>query len=437
MDPHAHQSPQPPTTLAPTTVRRVKAFVFLTVFIDFLGLGILIPVLPFLVKRFNEDAIAVGLLSAAFALSQFVATPALGALSDRVGRRTVLIISLIGSALGYLVFGLAGGLAVMMVGRIIDGVTGANISTAQAALADVTPEARRSRAFALIGVAMTLGFVLGPAVGGILGEKAGLGVPVFVACALSLSAGVLAFFGLPETLPEERRAKQPLGLARLNPLAPLAFAPSSKSVWWVIAALVVASIPFTALSTNFGVYLDRVYSIDASGAAMLFTWMGVVLALVQGVIVRNLSGRVSDHAMAAVGLALLGAGFVACAAAPAAWALYVGIALVAAGSGLSTPTLTSIISRSAGEGRLGAALGFTTGLLSLTRVAGPLMAGLAFDRVSPSSVYWGGAVGVAAGLALLLAGGRSAKRAAERVTAPPAPASHSTPPATAAELPTC
>ena len=388
--------------------RRVMALVFMTVFIDFLGLGILIPVIPFLVERFSEQAMAVGVLGAAFAMSQFLATPALGALSDRVGRRKVLMTSLFGSAAGYAVFGLAGSLWMMAVARMIDGVTGANVSTAQAALADITAPEKRRRAFALIGVAVGLGFVIGPALGGILSEKVSLTAPVFTACVLSLGAGLFALVALPETLPVTRRRRGAVQAGELNPLAHVGSAWRVPVVRWALLALVAVNIPFAGLSNNFGVYLDRVYAIDSGGAAMLFTWMGVVLMVVQGVVVRRLPERVSDQAAAMLGFALLGAGLVVIAFAPGAWALYVGIALVAAGNGLSTPTITGMISRGVGAGDQGAALGVTTGMLSLTRVAGPLLAAVAFDRVSPSSAYWSGAVWVVIGAGMLLAGWRAA-----------------------------
>jgi MFS family permease len=384
--------------------RRVTGLVFLTVFIDFLGLGVLLPVTPFLVARFEDGALAVGVLSAAFALSQFVATPVLGAMSDRLGRRPVLIFSLIGSAIGYGVLGLAGALWVMIVARVVDGVTGANVSTAQAALADITPSAKRSRAFALIGVAVGLGFVMGPALGGVLAERVSLTSPVFVAGGLSLLAGVFAWFALPETLTSARRRRGALTSREVNPLAHIGSAWRVPSVRWAVLALLCAGVPFAALSSNLGVYVGRVFSMGPKDAAMLLTWMGVVMMVMQGVVVRRLSGRIDDRVLATAGLVLFGVGLLVIAFVPPPgwWGLYVGIGLFAAGHGLCSPTLTGVVSRAVDERAQGSVLGVATGLLSLTRVVGPLLAGVLFDHLSPGSVYWSGAVWVV--VALVMAG---------------------------------
>ncbi|MFM9957668.1 MAG: MFS transporter [Phycisphaerales bacterium] len=391
---------------------RVSGIVFLTVFIDFLGLGVLLPVIPHLVERFEDSALAVGVLGAAFALAQFVATPALGALSDRVGRRAVLGLSLFGSAVGYAVLGLAGALWVMLLARVIDGVTGANISTAQAALADVTPASRRSRSFALIGVAMGLGFVLGPMLGGVLADKAALTAPVFTAGALSLIAGVFALWRMPETLPPSRRRSATITLRELNPLAHAGWGWRIPGVRWGVLALVCVGVPFAALSNNLGVYLDRVYAMGPRDAAMLFSWMGVVIMLMQGVVVRRLSGTIDDRAMARAGLLIFGVGLLVIAFTPVSpgWTLvglYTGIAMFAAGHALTSPTLTGVVSRAAPSGHQGAAMGISTSMVSLTRVAGPLLGGVMFDHVAPNSPYWSGViwVGVAMVMVVMLGGG--------------------------------
>lgn len=383
--------------------RRVTGLVFLTVFIDFLGLGVLLPVIPFLVSRFEQSAVAVGVLGAAFALSQFIATPILGAISDRLGRRPVLICSLIGSAVGYAVLGAAGALWVMVIARVIDGVTGANVSTAQAALADITAPEKRSRAFALIGVAVGLGFVLGPVFGGVLSTSVGITAPVFVAGGLSLSAGVFAWFNLTETLHAGARRSGRVRGREINPLAHIGSVWRVPGVRWGALALVCAGVPFAGLSSNLGVYMDRVFAMGPRDAGWLFTWMGVVTMLVQGVVVRPLSGKVDDRVLATIGLVVFAVGLLVIAfVPPPGWSgLYAGIGLMALGNGLFGPTLTGVVSRSADDGAQGAVLGVTTGLLSLTRVAGPLLAGLLFDLVSPTAPYWTGPLWVAAALAMV------------------------------------
>ena len=176
-----------------TTPKRALTFLFLTVFIDLLGVGILVPVIPYLVRRYDSDALAVGMLSAAFALAQFLASPLLGLWSDRAGRRPVLLISLFGTGIGYFMFGLGGGMAVLFVSRLIDGFTGGNISTVQAYIADVTPPQDRAKTFGLIGAAFGVGFIFGPAIGGMLSQF-DIRAPAYAAGFLALANTTFGFF---------------------------------------------------------------------------------------------------------------------------------------------------------------------------------------------------------------------------------------------------
>jgi len=276
-------------------------------------------------------------------------------------------------------------------------VTGANVSTAQAALADITPPRLRSRAFALIGVAVGMGFVIGPALGGVLSHRYGITTPVFLSGGLALAAGVFAWAALPETLPSSQRRRGALRASEWNPLANIGSAWRTPGVRAALMALIFAGVPFAGLGSNFGVYLDRVFSMGPREAGNLFTCMGLVMMLVQGVVVRRMSGKVDDRAIAAAGLVVFGAGLLVIALSPgagsatvASWGLYAGVSLFAAGHGLLSPTLTGIVSRAVDERAQGSVLGVATGLLSLTRVAGPLIAAVMFDYISPASAYWSG-----------------------------------------------
>ena len=209
--------------------RRTLTFVFLTVFLDLLGAGILIPIMPYLVRQFRSDAFTVGMLAVSFSLAQFVAAPVLGALSDRVGRRPVLLFSIVGSAFGYFLFGWAGSLWVMFLARIVDGATGGNISTAMAAIADTSKPEDRAKNFGLIGMAFGLGFIIGPALGGLL-SKISIQAPAYGAGVIGLVTATFGYFMFPETLPVERRKTGLISAAEANPLRSVAGALGRRGI---------------------------------------------------------------------------------------------------------------------------------------------------------------------------------------------------------------
>src|SRR5688572_25866902 len=193
-------------------------FIFAVILLDLVGLTILIPVQVYIVRQYSDDALMVTLMMVIYAAAQFFAAPLLGALSDRYGRRPVLLLSVLGSAFGYYLFGVGGALWVLLLSRLIDGITGGNLATASAYIADITPRHERAKSFALLGAAFGLGFILGPALGGLLSQIS-LTAPAYAAGTLSLLSAVVGFFVLPESLPREQRTSGPLRLAEVNPFA--------------------------------------------------------------------------------------------------------------------------------------------------------------------------------------------------------------------------
>jgi len=376
-----------------TTSRRALGFIFATVFLDLLGVGILIPVIPFLVLQFTPSALAVGLLALSYSLAQFLAAPLLGRLSDRVGRRPVLVASVLGSGVAYVVFGLATALWVMFAARIVDGLSGGNITAAQAYIADVSAPEDRAKNFGLIGAAFGLGFIVGPALGGALSHIS-LAAPAYAAGAMALVTALFGIFALPESLPVSQRNAAPLSLRDLNPLRPALQALAQPALRLLLLAVFASGFASAELRTNFAVFTAGRFHMGPTQNALIFSFIGVVGLLVQGVLLRRLSSEFSERALTLTGLAIMVVGYLAIAFVPTVPLLYAAIALVSLGGGLSTPTLTGLVSLNVSPTEQGAALGAVQSLQSLTLILGPVWAGAFFDHVGMGSPYWTAALWV-------------------------------------------
>jgi multidrug resistance protein len=394
------------------------AVIFLIAFLDLLGAGILIPVTPFLVKQYASGGLAVGLMMTAFSTAQFLASPVLGVLSDRHGRRLVLLVSLAGTAIGYFLFGWAGSFWMLLFSRILDGVTGGNISTVQAYIADVSKPEDRSKNFGLVGAAFGLGFIVGPALGGVL-AKFGMTVPAFAAGGLSLLTLTATWFFLPESLPVERRRQEPLQARDLNPLRQILAAIGRKELAAILAALFLVNFAMAGLQSNFGLFaLDR-FAIGPGTIAGIFAAIGLTGALTQGLLIRRIGSRFNPFQLALTGCGLALSGFAAIAVSPAAWWLFPACMVISLGMGLLGPSLMGLLSGRVAPEEQGMILGVTQALGSLTRVIGPIWAGLIYDGVAQGSPY-------AFGSACILAAAVIA-RAASRASATPASNAASTP----------
>jgi len=394
---------------------RPLTFIFLTVFLDLLGVGILVPVIPFIVAEFRSDALTVGLLSLTFAAAQFLASPVLGAWSDRVGRRPVLILSVLGTGAGYFLFGSAHLLWLLFLARLIDGFTGGNVSTAQAYIADVSAPEDRAKNFGLIGAAFGLGFIVGPALGGILSHWS-LRAPAYAAGVLSLVTASIGYLVLPESLPVERRTRAPFRLADLHPLNHLGDALRRPGLARIFAAFFAMNFAMAELQSNFAVFTHARFGLGPAGNAILFTMVGVIGVLVQGVVLRRAPTAGHERPIAMAGLLLMTIGFAGTAIVPAVTWLYLSIGVLALGSAAAGPMLTSEVSRSVTGSEQGWVLGSLQSVASLTRIAGPLWAGLVFDHVGPAAPYWSGALWVLAGLAAASLSFRPSDRAGLHAT---------------------
>lgn len=391
-------------------------FIFITVFIDLLGVGIVLPLLPFFVKLIEEDspawvatnyALIVGALTASYSLFQFLFAPVLGGLSDRFGRRPVLLLSLLGAGLSYLLFGFAESfaplgavavLAVLFVSRIVAGITGGSISAAQAYIADITTPENRAQGMGLLGAAFGLGFMLGPAIGGLL-SNISLGAPAFAAAGLVFASVLFGYVTLPESLPAERRTG---ATVRLNPFSRLRAVVSIEAIRPLLLGVLLLNLAFAGLQSNFAVFAASRFGFGPTEIAFVFAFIGLMAVIMQGFLIRRLLPTFGEARLAVGGLLLMAVGFGLVAIVPVAWMLYPALGVLAVGSGVATPSLTSLISRRVSPQEQGSVLGGSQALASLTMVVGPLVAGLSFDSLGPSAPYIVGLL-LIAGSALVLA----------------------------------
>jgi DHA1 family tetracycline resistance protein-like MFS transporter len=378
--------------------RSPLAFIFVTVFVDTVGYGLVVPLLPFYTREHTTAAALVGLLGSLYAATQFVGGPFLGGLSDRAGRRPVLILCLLGVSFAYLLLGLAETLLLLFVAVVLAGGASGTGATALAYIADSTPPERRARGMGLIGAAFGLGLMAGPALGGFLSLYA-LSAPAFAASALALGNATFGLLVLPESLPPGRRAPTPLRL--LNPFSQLRGVLGMHSIRGLLLTVFLLDLSFAGLFTSFPLFSNARFGWDASANAFLFAFVGVCAVLTQGVLIGRLQQRFGEERLLVGGLALMALGLVLAALVPFGPLLYPLAGALAVGASLAITALATLISRRVAGREQGRAMGGQQAVISLTLVIGPVVAGLAFDHLGISAPFWIG--GLLAALALLVA----------------------------------
>ncbi len=371
--------------------KRILAFLFTIVLFNFIGLTLLITVQAYIVREYNTTALAVSLLTVLYAVFQFLAAPFLGKISDRYGRRPVLLVCLVGSAIGYFIFGIGGALWVLYLSRIIDGFTGGNVSVTTAIVSDISPVKDRTKNLGVIGAAFGLGFIIGPVIGGFLGQIS-LAAPAYAAGIFSLAAAIVGFFILPETLPKDKRIPDNLKLKDLNPLASIGKFLSRSMIGVLLVIFIIVNFTFNGFTITFPVFVIDKFTIDPVDIGGLLFVSGIVIALVQGGLIGKMARVFGDKNLLISGTTILIAGLLLFSFADNFWLLYPVLAVISLGVGLITPTLNSQISKIVLPHEIGEVFGVSTALSSLTTIFGPLIAGILFDWVQPNAPYLGGAI---------------------------------------------
>lgn len=389
--------------------------IFITIFIDLVGFGIILPILPFYAETFGANATQIGLMAASFSLMQFIFAPFWGRLSDRVGRRPIIIMSLFFSSISLVFFGAAQNLIMLFAARIFAGIFMANFSAAQAYIADITTPEERAKGMGLVGAAFGLGFIFGPSIGGLLSSQhILLGLEN-----LFLSLTNIDITGMLTSHPYQIPAYFAAVLAFINTLGAIKYLPESRSAEDLVAAKIeqktghsrlelmkksvldpvvglfvilyfLITLAFANLEATFALFTERVHHYSSADNGYLFAYIGVVIAFVQGGLIGPLTKRFKEAPVLIAGLLIQGTAFLFLPYTTSLMTLLIVIGLLSAGNGLTNPTLQSLISRNTDKNKQGGVLGITQSFGSLARVIGPAWGGFFFDEIGISAPYWSG-----------------------------------------------
>ncbi len=395
---------------------RSLVVLFLTVFVSLIGFGIIIPLLPFYAQTFGASPTTIGLLFASFSVAQFIAAPLLGELSDRWGRRPILIFSLLGTVVSFALLAMAHSITMLFIARIVDGLSGGNITTARAYIADVTPVEDRAKRYGLIGAAFGLGFIFGPALGALFAHIS-YTAPIWAAAAVSAIAALLAFLWLPEP---ERHVSEGEVPPWWRALGDLMSRPGLRSILVVDLGY---WFTFSVYQTTFALFGQRRFGWDAPHIGYILAIFAAFGVMVQVSVVGRVSRALGDRSTLVTGLGLAALGLAGAALARTMPMFILALAPAALGMGLASPTLLSLISTSVPRGEQGLAQGAAGALESLGRTAGPVFGNSMLQHFGEGSAYGAGALVLLTTMAI----------AATTATVMPSAASPPSPPAPAAD----
>lgn len=381
-------------------------FGLISVFLCGIGFGIISPVVPFLVQPYTsnpgEQAIVVTLLTSVYAVCVFFAAPGLGALSDKYGRRPVLLVCLLGSAIGYLIFGIGGALWILFAGRIIDGLTGGTISTIFAYFADIIPPEHRTKYFGWMSAIVGVGGVIGPTLGGLL-AKFGYSVPLYFGAIITLLNVVYGFFFMPESLDKNNRLKE-ITLVRLNPFTQLASILSMKSIQRLLVSAFLIWIPNGSLQAVFSQFTMDTFSFQPAIIGLMFSIMGFQDIISQSLIMPKLLVKFSDKQIAILGMIseIIGYSFIALSALFSFYPLLiVGMFIFGFGDSIFGPSFNGMLSKSVDSNEQGRIQGGSQSIQALARMIGPIIGGQIYVSIGHAAPAFMGMILILAAIPVL------------------------------------
>ena len=366
------------------------ASIFLIVFIDLLGFGLILPLLPYYAETFGASDTVIGFLVASYAAAQLIGAPILGRFSDRFGRRPILLLSLLGTLLGFLLLGFANTLWILFAARILDGLTGGNISVAQAYISDVTDARNRAKGLGLIGAAFGLGFIIGPASGGLLSQW-GYAVPAFAAAGLVTINLLMVALWLPESLPPEKRETATNKRPAVN-FSALMKALTRPFTGSLLITRFFFGLAFSIFQTIFSLYALRRFNLDATQTGFILTYVGVLAAIVQGALVGRLSERFRDDVLIFVSVGIMALSLLGWALAPSVIILLIILAPTSFAGGILNTVLSSALTKAVEPQEIGGILGLSASIESATRVIAPSLGGILLGRLGTWSPGTFGAI---------------------------------------------
>jgi MFS transporter, DHA1 family, tetracycline resistance protein len=361
----------------------------LTIFIDFAGFGLVIPLLPFWAEHLGANPLGVGLILTVYALAQFLFTPILGSLSDRYGRRRIILVSLCIEVVSFALTALASSLPLLLLARLVGGIGASNIGSAQAVVSDVTPPGKRAAGMGAIGAAIGMGFVVGPALGGLLASHGQL-TPFWIAMCMALVNALLVFFFLPETRKREgneRALRQGLGIL----FSSWGKVMTRRAIASLVLVNLLYTLAFTGMETVFPLLTQKNFGWAAAQNGYVFTYVGLIIVLMQGGLVRLLVRRWGEGNLMLFGLFLLGLGLLMLIWSNSLALILIALGILSIGDGAVTPTSSAVLSLLTPAQEQGEILGFSQGLGGLGRTIGPIIAGALFTLNPGGPFLIGGA----------------------------------------------
>lgn len=389
-----------------TTKKSTLGFIFITILIDCIGFGIIIPVLPDLIKEISGKSLADaseygGLLLVAYSIAQFIFAPIVGGLSDKYGRRPILLISLLGLGIDYIFLSFAPTLAWLFVGRIIAGITGASFTTAMAYIADISTPEKKAQNFGMVGVAFGIGFIIGPLIGGLVSEM-GLRVPFMISAGLALLNWLYGYFILPESLSIENRRE--FSWKRANPIGSLQSVSKYPAIIGLVVALLLLYIASHSVQSNWGYYVKEKFSWDPKMIGYSLTVVGIAVSIVQGGLIRIVIPKIGSKNAIMLGLSLYAIGFACFAFAPNGLMMMIFI-LPYCLAGIGNPAMQTIISNQVPDNAQGEIQGIVTSMQSLGAIIGPFLMAFIFAYFidKHNDIYFPGAPFILSSILALIA----------------------------------